>query len=121
MAAPNLLAPNVINGKTAVLGATTSEANLLVNAASSNQALKVNTLLAVNNTGAAVTLTVLLYSAAAGGTATAIARTESIAANSRLTLIDKGRAIWLEENRRLVVVASASASIDVMCSYEEVS
>lgn len=121
MAAPNLLAPAAIVGKTAVLGVTTSEANLLVNAASSNQAFKVNTLLAVNNSGSAVTLTVLLYSAASGGTATAIAKTESIAANARLTLIDKDRSIWLEEDRRIAVVASASAAIDVTCSFEEVS
>lgn len=122
MAAPNLLAPTTITGKTAVTVAGTGSGgtDLLVNAASSGKALKVNTVVAVNNAATTQTITLRYYDAATSGTATMLAKEVSLAAAAKTTLLSKDTPVWLEEDRRLNVVSDAAASVHVLCSYEDV-
>jgi hypothetical protein len=70
----------------------------------------------------AVNVTVNHYSAAAiGGTATPIASTISIPANSSLIVIDKTTMIYLEENMSIGATAGTSSKLKVVCSYEDIS
>lgn len=121
MANPNLLSPTTITGKTAVLAATTSAADLLVNASGSGKAMRVNLVRATNLTGTAATVTLALFSAATGGTATNLAKTVSVPANTYLDLATRDSGLWLMEDRRLSVTAGTGSAIEVVCSYEEVS
>lgn len=121
MAAPNLLAPTTITGKTSGYTVTTSEADWIVNASNSGQALKINTIRIANITGTAATVTVKLYSSATGGTATDLATAVSVAANSTYTVVSKDTPLWLEEDRRLRIVAGTATALHAVCSYEQIS
>ena len=124
MAAPNLLNPNAIVGKTEVVSLTTTSATAVVsNAASSGKVFKVNSLIVsnVNGTNAAL-ITISYYSAAAiGGTATEIVSTVSVPADASLVVIEKASAIYLEEDRSIGAIASAENDLKVLVSYEEIS
>jgi hypothetical protein len=124
MAAPNLVNVTSIVGKTAVVSLTTTAATLIVsNAASSNNVLKVNTLILSNvDPTATVDVTVTYYSAAAlGGTATQIVDTIAIPADTSLIVVDKNTAIYLEEDRSLGATAAVANDVKIVCSYEEIS
>jgi hypothetical protein len=122
MAAPNLISPNTINGKTTYLTlANTNETNLLVNASSSNKAIKIISIYAANIDGlASVDCTLKIYTAASGGTGHAIVNTVSVPADATVVLTGRDAPIWLEEDRRLTVQASAANDLAIVCSYEEV-
>ena len=123
MAAPNLAAPTTITGKTTYLAlANTSETDLLVNAASSNKALRITAVLLANASGSvSVDATVKLYGAASAGTGFDICKTVTIAAKDTIILLGRDTSVWLEENRRLTATASTSNALTVICSYEEVA
>jgi hypothetical protein len=123
MAAPNLASPTSITGKTAYLDLTsTSETDLLVNAASSGKALRVTFLSLCNVDGSAsVDATLRIYSAASGGTGYEIVSTMTVPADATVTPLGRDLSLWLEEDRRLTVTASAADDLVVVCSYEEVA
>jgi hypothetical protein len=123
MAAPNLAAPTSITGKTTYLDlASTSETDLLVNAASSGKALRVTFLSLCNVDGTNdVDATVRIYSAASGGTGYEIVSTLTVPADATVTPLGRDLSLWLEEDRRLTVTASAADDLVVVCSYEEVA
>ena len=123
MAAPNLSSPTSITGKTTYLDLTsTSETDLLVNSASSGKALRVTFLALCNVDGTAtVDATVKIYSAASGGTGYEIVSTLTVPADATVTPLGRDLSLWLEEDRRLTVTASAVDDLVVVCSYEEVS
>lgn len=123
MAAPNLNAPNTITGKTTYLAlSSTSETDLLTNAASSGKALRVTSLFLCNVDGTNnVDATVKIYNAASAGTGYAIVSTLSVPADATVTPLGRDISLWLEEDRRLTVTASAANDLTVVCSYEEVS
>ena len=124
MAAPNIVNVTAIYGKTVTADLTTTSATSVIsNAASSGKVLKINSIVVANtDTANAVNITVNQYSAAAlGGTATAIASTISIPANSSLIVIDKTTMIYLEENMSIGAVAGTSSKLKVVCSYEDIS
>ncbi len=123
MAAPNLAAPTTITGKTTYVSlANTTETDLLVNAASSGKALRVTMITLANIDGSAsVDATVRIYTAASGGTGYALASTISIPADATVVLLGRDSSVWLEEDRRLTVAASAGGDLAVVCSYEEVA
>jgi hypothetical protein len=123
MTAPNLAAPTTITGKTTYLAlANTNETDLLVNAASSNTALRITGVLLVNTSGsAAVDATIKLYSAATSGTGFDLCRTVTVAAKDTIVLLGRDSSVWLQEDRRLTATASASNALTVICSYEEVA
>lgn len=124
MAAPNIVNVSTITGKTAVANLTTTSATSVVsNAASSNKVFKINSLVVSNVDGASTAnITISYYSAAAlGGTATEIARTVGVPANSTLIIIGKDNPIYLEEDRSIGATASVANDLKVICSYEEIS
>ena len=124
MAAPNIVNVSAIYGKVVTADLTsTSAISVLSNAASSGKVFKVDSLVVANiDTANAVNVTVNHYSAAAlGGTATPIASTISIPANSSLIVIDKTTMIYLEENMSIGATAGTSSKLKVVCSYEDIS
>jgi hypothetical protein len=122
MAAPNLINPTTITGKTTyVTLANTNETDLLTNASASNKALRVTSIYAANIDGVvSVDCTLKIYSAASGGTGYPMVNTVSVPADATVVLVGKDAPIWLEEDRRLTVQASAGNDLTVVCSYEEV-
>ncbi len=124
MAAPNIVNVSAIYGKVVTADLTsTSAISVLSNAASSGKVFKVDSLVVANiDTANAVNVTVNHYSAAAlGGTATPIASTVSIPANSSLIVIDKTTMIYLEENMSIGAIAGTANKLKVVCSYEDIS
>jgi hypothetical protein len=124
MAAPNIVNVSAIYGKVVTADLTsTSAISVLSNAASSGKVFKIDSLVVANiDTANAVNITVNHYSAAAlGGTATPIASTISVPANSSLIVIDKTTMIYLEENMSIGATAGTSSKLKVVCSYEDIS
>ena len=124
MAAPNIVGVTTIVGITTFLDLTTTDATVLLsNAASSGKVFKVNTIVVANDDGSnTANITAAIHTAAAGGgTGVKFANTIDVVADSTLVVLDKASSIYLEEDRSIVVTASAADDLDVVCSYEEIS
>lgn len=124
MAAPNIVNVTTIYGKTTYLTPANTTANvLLANAAASGKVLKINQIVAANVNGtSAVDTTIAINSAAAGsGTSYPIASTISVPADASLIVTDKTTAIYLEEDKSIVVTSGTSSGISYTISYEEIS
>jgi hypothetical protein len=124
MAAPNLLSPTTITGKSVTVDlSSTSATSILSNAASSGKVLKINSLYVANVDGtSAAEITINYYSAAAlGGTATQICSTVAVPADATLVVVDKDAYIYLEENTSLGATAGTANDLKVVCSYEDIS
>jgi len=124
MAAPNLLSPTTITGKSVTVNLTTTSAtSILSNAASSGKVLKVNSLYVANVDGTTnAEITINYYSAAAlGGTATQICSTVIVPADATLVVVDKDAYIYLEENTSLGATAGTASDLKIVCSYEDIS
>jgi hypothetical protein len=123
MAAPNIVNVASITGVSTFIGITTTAPVVLIsNAASSNQVLKLNTLMAANTAGSTASITVKIFSAAAGaGTSVSIASSISIPSGSTLAIIGKDTPLYLEENRSIGVTAGTANAIDIVASYETIS
>ena len=131
MAAPNIVNVAYIYGKTTYLTpSATTAVVLLPNAASSNQVLKINQIVAANvNGSAAVDVTVSIYSngavaqgsAPSGGTAYPIVSTVSVPADASLIVTDKTTAIYLEEGNSISVTSGTASGIAYSISYEQIS
>jgi hypothetical protein len=124
MAAPNIVNVVTITGITTYLSlADTSATTLVSNASGSGKVYKVNSIIVANDDGTnTANITVALHDAAAGGgTGYKLANTIDVVADSTLVVVDKASSIYLEEDRSIVVTASAGGDLDVICSYEEIS
>lgn len=124
MAAPNLISPTTITGKTTFVAlSTTNATSVLSNAAASNKVLKVNNITVANVDGAtSAAITLSVYSAAAlGGTAYRIASTITVPADASIILVDKTSPVYLEENMSIGATASVAGDLEVICSYEDIS
>jgi hypothetical protein len=124
MAAPNIVNVTTITGKTSyVTPGTTSATTLLSNAASSNKVFKINQIVAanVNGTSAADTTVTINSAAAGGGTAYPIVSTVSVPADASIIVTDKTTAIYLEEDKSIVVTSGTASAIAYTISYEEIS
>lgn len=123
MAAPDLNSPTSVTGKAAFLAlADTSSTALLTNAASSGKTLRLSSLMLSNVDGTnSVDASVDIYSAASGGTGYSLASTISVPADSTVVVIGRDNPIYLEEDRRIEVQASAGGDLEVVCSYEEIA
>lgn len=124
MAAPNVVNVATITGKTAVVNLSSTNATLVVeNPASSNKVFKINSLYVSNVDGStSADITVSLYSEDnIGGTATEICKTVVVPADATLVVIDKNSSIYLEEDKSIGAIASASNDLKIVCSYEEIS
>jgi hypothetical protein len=131
MAAPNIINPTTIIGKTTYCTPSgTSAVVLLTNAASSGKVLKINSIVAANVDGtSAVNATVSYYtngavaqgSAPSGGTAYPIVSTVSVPANASLIVVDKSTQLYIEEGNCLSVTSSSANDITFSVSYEDIS
>ena len=125
MANPNIVNVTTILGNTSTTSlSSTSVFSIASNAAASNKVYKINSIVVANVDGsAAADITINLYtSATAGsGTATAIASTISVPADSSLVVSDKTTAFYLLEDRSIGAIASAANDLVVTASWEEIS
>ena len=124
MAAPNIVNVTTIIGKSATVALASTNATAIVsNAASSGKVFKINMIQVSNVDGTnACNATVNLYSQDdIGGTAFALASTISVPADASLVVLDKGTAVYLEEDKSIGVIAGTANDLVVVCSYEEIS
>lgn len=131
MAAPNIISPTTITGKTTFYTPSGVTAVILLpNAAASGKVLKINSLIAANVDGtSAVDVTVSYYtnggvaqgSAPAGGTAYPIVSTVSVPADASLIVVDKSTQLYIEEGNSLSITSSSANDIAFTVSYEEIS
>jgi hypothetical protein len=124
VANPNIAAVTTIYGNTSTTSlSTTSATSIVSNAASSGKVYKINTIMVANIDGtSAADITINLYSAAAiGGTATAIASTISVPADSTLIVTDKTTSFYLLEDKSIGAIAGTASDLVVTCSWEEIN
>ena len=84
---------------------------------------KINQIVAanVNGTSAADTTVTINSAAAGGGTAYPIVSTVSVPADASIIVTDKTTAIYLEEDKSIVVTSGTASAIAYTISYEEIS
>lgn len=117
MAAPNLLNPSTIIGKTAVQAVGATATAIVTNSAASGKVLKVNALYVSNVDGTDnAEITVDLFRSS---TAYHIAKTIVVPADATLDVISKP--IYLEEGDTLRLTANAASDLEAVCSYEDIS
>lgn len=124
MAAPNIVNVTTITGKTTyVTPGSTSATTLLSNAASSGKVYKINQIVAANVNGSSASDTTVTINSAAsgGGTAYPIVSTVSVPADASIIVTDKTTAIYLEEDKSIVVTSGTASAITYTISYEEIS
>ncbi len=123
MAAPNLVSPTTINGKTVTVNlTTTNDTSLLANASGTSKALKINSIYVANTTATAAAITVNYYTTnSISGTAIPIASAIIVPANATLVVVDKDAYVYLEEDRLIGVKAGTANALQVVCSYEDIS
>lgn len=133
MAAPNIVNVTTITGVTtfhAGIAATTGGKGALgittvvSNAASSGKVLKINSLVAAS-IGATTGVTLQYFNDvnhASAGSTVSIGMTMAVPTFSTLAIITKDNSVYLEENTSLGIFAQpVTGTIDVVCSYEEIS
>ena len=131
MAAPNIVNVATITGVTtyiagvSTVGTGNGISTVVTNAASSGKVVKINCLIATA-IGTTTGVTVNHYNSASqftGAAATvSLASTMTVPLFSSLAVIDKTNSIYLQENEQLGVIAQSNAgTLDVVCSYEEIS
>ena len=133
-----MAAPNIVN-VTTITGVTTFHAGIAVttggkgtlgittvvsNAASSGKVLKINSLVAAS-IGSTTGVTLQYFNHvnhASAGSTVSIGMTLSVPTFSTLAVITKDNSVYLEENTSLGIFAQPNTgTIDVVCSYEEIS
>ena len=131
MAAPNIVNVATITGVTtyiagvSTVGTGNGISTVVTNAASSGKVIKINCLVATA-IGDTTGVTVNHYNSASqftGAAATvSLASTMTVPTFSSLAVIDKTNSIYLQENEQIGVIAQSNAgTLDVVCSYEEIS
>lgn len=107
---------NFMTGNTAVLNVSTVSTNIVINAASSNRVLKINSLMISNIDGtnpADATVDVLR-----GAVAYRLASTITVPADSTLVIISKDNSLYLEEGDTIRCLASVNSALQAVCSFE---
>ena len=131
MAAPNIVNVATITGITtfrvgiSTVGASAGITTIVTNAASSGKVLKINSLVATA-IGDTTGVTVQLFDGAAAHTAAgatvSVATTMTVPLYSSLAVIDKTNSIYLQEGHQIGCTAQSNAgTIDIVCSYEDIS
>lgn len=119
MAAPNLVSPTTINGKTFGAALTTSSVDFLT--AASNTVLKVNSVYVSNIDGTSnAEVTVTWYDSSATTTYN-LAKTVVVPADATLVVVDKDAYIYLEEGDKISGLAGTAGDLEITISYEVIS
>lgn len=124
MAAPNIVNVTTIYGKTTYITPANTTANvLLANASGSGKVFKINQITVANVDGTnAVDCTVALNTTAAGGgTSYPLVSTVSVPADATLIVTDKSTALYLEEDKSIVVTSGTASKLTYTISYEEIA
>ena len=124
MTAPNVVNVATITAKSAMVALSSTNATALVsNAASSGKVFKINMIQIANVDGTnACDVTVDVHSQDdGGGTAYSLVSTISVPADASLVVVDKGTALYLEEDRSITATAGTANDLEVIVSYEEIS
>ena len=122
MAIPNIVNVTSIQAKSFGNTLTTSNALVLVNAASTGNCIKVNNIVISNYSTAAATANVEYNTAAAGtGTATFLISQVSVPASASLIVTDKTTAFYMEENTCIKAVALTANALQIFVSFEVIS
>ena len=117
MAAPNLLNPATILGKSAVQAVGATATAIVTNSAASGKVFKVNALYVSNVDGTNnAEITIDLFRSS---TAYHIGKTIVVPADATLDVVSKP--IYLEEGDTLRLTANATSDLEAVCSYEEIS
>ena len=117
MAAPNIIAPTTILGKTAVLVITTAATAIVTNSAASGKVLKIDQLLISNVDGTNnATVNVDIFRSSV---AYSLAYLMTVPAGATLDIISSR--VYLEEGDTLRLTASANSDLQGVCSYEDIS
>ena len=131
MAAPNIVNVATITGITSAIsgivtvGTGDGITTVVANAASSGKVLKINTLVATA-IGSTTGVDVNIYNTAGRHntaiSTVSIATTMTVPILSSLAVIDKTNSIYLEEGKQIGVRAQSNAgTLDIVCSYEDIS
>jgi len=124
MANPNLNAATsvVINNSLVRLDSTT-ETQVVSNAASSNKAYMIDSIVASNVDGTnACDITLSFYAAATNtGTATKIVHTVSVPADATVVVVAKDFGLTLKEAQSIYATASAGGDLHVLAFWKELS
>ena len=118
MANPNIVNVTTIYGNTQPLVATTTLANVMVNAAASNSIIKVNDVIVTNYSNASITSNVVIQRSA---TQYYLAGNISIPSYSTLVVTGKDTAFYMLEGDQLMANVSANTSAHVIASFETIS
>lgn len=127
MANPNIVNVSDIRGNTSsYLISTTDDpfaTALINNAAASSKIYKINLIMASNVDGVSpYDITIKLFPQDdLGGTATAIASTITVPADSSVIIIDKNSSLYLLEDKSIGATAGTANKIVVTCSWEEIA
>lgn len=123
MAAPNIVNVATITGKTAAGAITTSATSVVSNANASGKVFKINSIIISNIDGVASATADISYNTAAAGAGTNyyLAYLVAVPPASSIVIVGKDNPIYLEENKSLVVDASANGDLHYIISYEEIS
>lgn len=119
MANPNIVNVTTIYGETEAINATTANANVVQNGASSGAVYKINSLYASNLNGSTtMDFNVDLIRLA---NTFAVARNVPIPSKSTVVVISKDSSMYLREGDALQVSASSNSNVQVVCSYEVIA
>lgn len=119
MAAPNLIAPQTITGKTALATLGTSSAAILSNGSSSNKLLKVNIIRASNYGTINNTYITITYKRSASEYY--LVDEALVELGTSLVLTNKEEYIYLEEGDSIWGFSSQASSVNILLHYEEIS
>lgn len=118
MAAPNLYAITTITGKVDGVAIGTSATDVVANAASSGFCYKVNSLYVCNCTGVTKYITIDVYRSSV---AYRLTYQLPIPANATIPVIQKDAPLYLEEGDKIRATSEASATHEIVVSYEKLS
>ena len=124
MSAPNLINVSEIIGKSAYQLADTTYATFtgLLNAANSNELIKVHTFKVVNIDGSNdADISVKIMNNAANTLKGYLAFTITVPKDSTLVLVSRDTAIYLQEDERIEILASSVDDLHCTASYEVIS
>lgn len=117
MAAPNIVSPTTITLKQ--FSTTVGTAAITLVTCATDRAIKLGTLYAANVQGSSpgdITIRV------SDGTAThAVCSTVSVPADASVIVVDRNSPIYLEEGDKVEAFASATGTIEIVGSYEEIA
>ena len=122
MAAPNIVNVTTIYGRTTGKALTSSSQDILVNTASSNKVLKINSIIVANVDGINPDDVTVKWYNADNTTAFSLASTVTVPADTTLVVLGKDAPIYLEEGDKIQALGlAASGDLEIIISYEELS